>query len=317
MTYSLRLACGLLLSLVIAGCVSRGAAPAPAPSAATVSAPISWSALSAMPLPAPGQRIAYGAAEQQFGDLRLPAGAGPHPVVVLIHGGCWLSQFDLEYFSHLAAALTDAGYATWSLEYRRIGDPNGGWPGTFVDVGAGIDHLRVLAQSQPIDLSRVATLGHSAGGQLALWAATRDESHSVLPTDSPLGVQAVVGVAPITDLAAYRIGPERSCHSAVDAVMGGTPEMVGDRYAAVSPLDRLPLRVPILLISGGEDSIVSPESVEAFAQAAILENDPVQLRIVAGEGHFDPVLPRAKAWSTLLDFLRATLRPDSHLDPVG
>ena len=308
MSWIRSLAAGLFLFGLV-GCASRTpVAPVAETAAPATATPLAWSVLSAMPQPPPGQRLAYGPAPQQFGELRLPAGAGPHPVVVLIHGGCWLSQFSLEYFSHLAAGLTDAGYATWSIEYRRIGDPDGGWPGTFLDAGAAIDHLQTLGDSQPLDLARVAVLGHSAGGQMALWAATRDDPHGPLPADAPLPVRAVVGIAPITDLAAYRVGPEHSCHAAVDRGMGGTPATVGDRYAAVSPMDRLPLRVPVLLISGGQDEIVAPESVEAFAHAAMLENDPVQLRVVAGEGHFDAVLPGGRSWDMLLDFLGASLR---------
>ena len=274
------------------------------------SAPLSWSQVQAMPLPAPGERLHYGPASPQYGELRLPAGAGPHPVVVMIHGGCWLSQFDLTYFSHLAAALTQQGFATWSIEYRRIGDPDGGWPGTFLDVGAGIDHLRELAASRPLDLGRVATLGHSAGGQLALWAAARDDAHSLLPADHALPIRAVVALAPITDMETYRVGPDGSCHAAVDQVMGGSPDELGERYAAVSPAARLPLRVPLLLINGASDPIVSPESVEQFAQAAMLADDPVSLRIVAGEGHFDPVIPGGGSWLQITGFLHAALDSD-------
>lgn len=309
MTASRLLVSSILIVLSLAGCATRPpASDTPAVKEGTDSQPLTWAALSARPLPAPGQRLAYGRSPQQFGVLRQPAGPGPHPVVILIHGGCWLSQFDLTYISHLAAGLTAAGYATWSIEYRRLGDADGGWPGTFVDVGAAIDQLQRLAADHALDLSRVAALGHSAGGQLALWAATREESHGLLPADAPQPLRAVVGIAPITDLVAYQEGPEQSCHAAARAVMGGTPDAVAERYAAVSPMDRLPLRVPMLLISGGEDSIVSPESVEAFAQAALLEDDLVQLRIVPGDGHFDAVLPGSRAWPTLLAFLEASLR---------
>ena len=127
----------------------------------------------ALPRPEAQHRIAYGPGPQQFGELRLPDGAGPHPVVIVVHGGCWLAEYDLGYMSSLAAALTADGVATWSIEYRRVGDDGGGWPGTFDDVGAAADHLREIAAEHELDLERVVAVGHSAGGHLALWLAAR------------------------------------------------------------------------------------------------------------------------------------------------
>ena len=300
-----------LMAVLLSACANRSPTASDAAPAAHAPQPLNWAQVQARPLPPPGERLQYGPAPQQFGELRLPDGAGPHPVVVLIHGGCWLSQFDLTYFSHLADALTRQGFATWSIEYRRIGDDNGGWPGTFVDIGLAIDHLRELAAVRPLNLAHVATLGHSAGGQLALWAATRDDAHALLPADHPLPIRAVIGLAPITDMERYRTGPDGSCHSAVDAVMGGTPDTAGERYAAVSPAARLPLHVPVLLVSGAKDPIVSPASVEAFAQAALLEGDQIHLRVVAGEGHFDPAMPDTRSWDDVVGFLHATIgEPD-------
>ena len=105
--------------------------------------------------PEPDERVAYGDDPLQFGELRLPEGTGPHPVVILIHGGCWLSEFDITHLRKLAAAVTRTGVATWALEYRRVGNPGGGWPGTFQDIARGADHLRVLAKTHPLDLDRV------------------------------------------------------------------------------------------------------------------------------------------------------------------
>jgi len=131
-----------------------------------------------LPAPPADARIAYGPDPLQFGDLRLPTAAsgggdGPFPLVVLIHGGYWRNRYDLAYFGHAAAALTATGFATWNIEYRRVGDAGGGWPGTLLDVAAATDYARTLAATQPIDLDRVVALGHSAGGQLAAWLAAR------------------------------------------------------------------------------------------------------------------------------------------------
>ena len=142
--------------------------------------PLAWGAVSARPLPPPGQLIAYGPAASQFGSLRVPDGDGL-PVAVLIHGGCWLAQFDYRYFEHLAHAIHALGFVSWNIEYRRVGEEGGGWPGTFGDVADAIDHVRALPGAVRFDLERVTVIGHSAGGQLALWSASRDR----LPTDHP------------------------------------------------------------------------------------------------------------------------------------
>src|SRR5579872_5792979 len=118
-------------------------------------------------------RLRYGPDPLHFGDLRLPGGTGPHPVVVMVHGGFWRARFNLEYAGHLCAALAALGIATWNVEYRRLGDTGGGWPGTLLDVAAAADHLRTLAAPYHLDLSRVVAMGHSAGGHLALWLAAR------------------------------------------------------------------------------------------------------------------------------------------------
>ncbi len=136
------------------------------------------------PAPSADVRIPYGDGPFHFGDLRLPRTAKPgqHPVVVVIHGGFWRARYDLEHIGHVCAALTSLGVATWSIEYRRVGNEGGGWPGTFHDVGAAVDHLRVLAPEHNLDLERVVVIGHSAGGHLALWVAGRHR----IPEGNPL-----------------------------------------------------------------------------------------------------------------------------------
>lgn len=255
---------------------------------------LSWSELSAQPLPAPAERIAYGKNPLQFGELRLPknsAGKGPFPVVVVIHGGCWLNAFDYEHITRLAQGFADAGIAAWTIEYRRVGDKGGGWPGTFDDVGAGADHLRALAKKNPLDLKRVVALGHSAGGHLALWLATRDAK-------KPLKLAGVVGLAAISDLKTYSEGPSSSCNSVVEKLMGGAAAAVPGRYAQGSPMQRLPLKIPARLIHGDLDSIVPLRQSENFVEAA--QNENVRLTTVAGAGHFELVSVQSSTWRTVL-----------------
>lgn len=284
--------------------------------AAASAAPLSWSELQAMPLPPPGQRIAYGQAPQQFGELRLPdQGKGPFPVMVLIHGGCWQAEYDYVYMTRLAAWLGQRGVASWTIEYRRVGDDGGGWPGSFQDVAAAADALRELARNAPLDLKRVYAAGHSAGGQLALWLAARHK----LPAGSPLRgadalpIRGVLGLAAITDLDTYRIGPADSCHASVDPLMGGTPQTVARRYAQASPLRLLPLGVPQVFIQGARDPIVDPASVSRYIAAARKAGDQAGEVTLPGAGHFETAVPypvTEKAFRTALRRLLGQALPD-------
>ena len=166
---------------------------------------LSWSQIEKLPQPPGGEVVTYGEAPSQFGELRLPAGEGPFPVAVVIHGGCWQFKYGVDHIAPLAADLNEHGIATWAIEYRRLGEPGGGWPGTFDDVATGLARLESLAADKPIDAGRMALVGHSAGGHLALWLAGRNR----LPADHrwhadlPGGLRGVVGLAAISDLARY------------------------------------------------------------------------------------------------------------------
>jgi acetyl esterase/lipase len=178
------------------------------------------------------QRISYGPDPLQFGDLRLPEGGGPHPVVVVIHGGFWRAIYDLEYIAPVCDALTAAGAATWNLEYRRIGNPGGGWPGTFDDVRAGALHLRGMDRQFNLDLHRVIALGHSAGGHLAL----RLGSSRGLPL---AGIVSLAGVADLRKACELRLSKD-----VVADFLAGSPQEIPDRYAQASPIERLPIGIP-------------------------------------------------------------------------
>jgi acetyl esterase/lipase len=292
-------------------CLSLCCCTANGESVPSENAPVlSWNDVKSRPLPPSGLRLPYGEAPQQFGELRLPAGPGPFPVVVLIHGGCWLNAFDYRYFTHLAAALTALGYATWTPEYRRLGDPGGGWPGTFLDAASATDFLRELLRDHPLDLSRVVTMGHSAGGQLALWLAVRHKlpQDSELHTPFPLRPRGAIGLAPITDLHQYRIGPADSCNASVEPLLGGGPEAQSRRYAETSPLALLPLGVPQWLIQGGRDTIVPAAGVERYAKTAREKGDPVELLLRPLAGHFEPALPEGDSWLDLQAALQQALK---------
>lgn len=270
---------------------------------------LSFGEIEKLPTSPADHRIAYGDDSLQFGDLRLPPGTGSHPVVIVIHGGCWYSEYDLKHVAAFSAALTRTGVATWSLEYRRLGDAGGGWPGTFQDVARGADYLRVLARTHPLDLRRVIVVGHSAGGQLAFWLATRKR----LPKDSPLyatdplPLLGIVSLAGITDLRGYGSG----CGGAITELLGGSPDEVPLRYRQTSPIELLPLRVKQRLIHGLLDTIVPPEQSRDYEVAARRAGDDVKLVTVGEAGHFDLVAPQSSAWPAVQEAIRSLLKSGS------
>jgi acetyl esterase/lipase len=277
-------------------------------SGASDPAVMSTADLLALPQPVPDHQLAYGPGPLQYGELRLPSGAGPHPVAVVIHGGCWLSQFDLGHISSFAAALARAGVATWSVEYRRVGDTGGGWPGTFADVAAAADHLREISDEYSLDLGRVVSVGHSAGGHLALWLAGRHGlgGGDVLRGDAPLRLVGVVALAGVPDLEAF-YGSE-SCNAVIGELLGGPPSEVPDRLRRASPIEMLPLGVAQTLIVGAHDSIVPPASAESYAAVARRAGDRVTVLELADAGHFELVAPESTAWPAVRDAVLETLQ---------
>ena len=249
-----------------------------------------------VPPPPADHRIPYGDDPHQFGQLRLPKGEGPFPVVIIIHGGCWLSEYDLHHISPLAAKITKMGFATWSLEYRRVGNEGGGWPGTFLDVAAGADHLGEMVHEFPLDLNRVVTIGHSAGGHLALWLAARHNipEQGSLYKQNPLPIQGVIALAGVGDLDLPNL--QEICGGAILKLMGGTPADVPERYAQGSPLELLPFGIPQILIQGVKDPIVPVEFARDYCEAAQKSGDKVELVLLQEAGHFEVVMPTTFAW---------------------
>ena len=256
-----------------------------------------------LPSPPGGQRIFYGPGPLHFGDLRLPEGKGPHPVVVFIHGGFWRARYNLDYASHLCDALARDGVATWNIEYRRLGDEGGGWPGTFEDVAGAVDYLRVLAPLHNLSLDRVVVMGHSAGGHLAAWVAVRRATTPSLRTQQPpLPVRAVVPIAGVLDL--RRAWDLRLSGGVVAELLGGSPQERPARYDLASPIERLPLGVTQRLIHGTDDEDVPFEISRRYARAAEAAGDDVTLHALEGAGHFEPVDPWSRAWGAVRETVR-------------
>ena len=212
------------------------------------------------PTPPATEQITYGKDSLQFGEIRVPAGTGPFPVAILVHGGCWSAKLkdlpeavtSFELLRPIASALADAGIATWNIEYRRLGNEGGGWPGTYQDLSRATDLLRDIASRYHLNLSRTIAIGHSSGGQLAMWLAARGRlpKNSPLYTDAPLPLKGVVDIDGPPDLETFRPMEQPMCGGPViTQFLGGTPAEFPNRYREGSVAALLPTGVRQELLS--------------------------------------------------------------------
>lgn len=244
-----------------------------------------------------GFRYAYGADKQQFGELTLPQSAPPHPVVLLVHGGGYREMYDLSPLGSLVDSLTGDGFAVWNIEYRRQGN-GGDFPRMFLDVAAAADHLHQIAEAHNLNLKSIISMGHSAGGHLALWLAARPriELSSPLFVAKPLRVHAVLALAPIADIA--RLASAESPSDALLAVMGGRPTEVPANYRNGSPGEMLPIGKPQSIIVGREDTAIL-ENARAYVDAALKRGDEATLTVLPEAGHFEVVSVQSPAWDAV------------------
>jgi acetyl esterase/lipase len=235
--------------------------------------------------PPADSRVSYGNDGNQFVDLRLPKSKGPHALLIAIHGGYWRAKYDLVYMGHLCAALTKKGIATANLEYRRVGNTGGGWPGTFADIRSAYQFLLQNAHKYEFDARRIVVIGHSAGGQLALCLASHET-----------GVKSAISLAGVVDLQrAY------SLHLSNDAVaefLGGTPAEVADHYREADPMN-LKIAARQRLVHGAADDIVPPAFSRDYATSKQKIKEDARLVEVANAGHFDLVDPHSAAWKNV------------------
>ncbi len=265
---------------------------------------LSFQDLLSRPRAAATARIAYGPAPHQFGELWLPAGKGPHPVVVMIHGGCWLASLPgVELMAYAADDLRQRGLAVWNVDYRRIGETGGGYPGTFEDIASAVDALRTLGKTYALDLRNVVAVGHSAGGHLAMWAAARPRlaASSRLRGEHPLPVKAVVSLAGILDLAAYRDRGPAACGGprVIEMLVGAAARDPRVMFADTSPREMLPAGVPQTIISGALDPIVPAIFGRDYAVAASAAGDRVKEITIEGAGHFELIDPQSNAFESI------------------
>lgn len=315
----------LTAALVVLGAAVEVHAQVPTSSPGEV---LSWGEFQTIERAAPDTVVQWGELPEHFAEVFVPAGTGPHPVVMLVHGGCWLSIADTGYVSHLARAFAAGGWAVWVPEFRRVDMAGGAFPGILDDVRAGLDALPRFAESLALDLDRVVTVGHSSGGHLALWLAGH-AAHSgsgaavgagAAPAAAPAAVPApvqvrgVIGMAAIAGLEDYHAGGGGGCGpNAVSALLDAAPgsREWQQRLALAEPGVHLAaLGTPVLLVAGALDPIVSVEHQRGFIDAL---QDPApsgsraSLEVVEGAGHFELVAPWTEPferfWPSVTAFL--------------
>jgi acetyl esterase/lipase len=240
-------------------------------------------------------RIPYGQDPNQFVDLRSPAGKGPHPVVFFIHGGYWRAKYDLTYAGHLCSALAKVGIATWNVEYRRVGNPGGGWPGTFEDVRTAYRLLRGHNHQEQkdkaagkFDLRRVCVMGHSAGGQLALCLAAFEKT-----------VTSVISLAGVLDL--HRAWELHLSNDAASEFLGGSPEQVPEHYREASPAERSIPQATQKIVHGTADTAVPYEIGKGYVDTKKKAGEKVELVTLDKIGHFEIVDPGSAVWKKIQD----------------
>jgi len=232
-------------------------------------------------------------------------------VAIVIHGGCWLTKIPgldaravaVDNMRPMAAALADAGIAAWNIEYRRLGNPGGGWPGTFQDVARAADFVRTLAKDTELDLARVVAIGHSAGGHLALWLAGRSKlaKTSDLFVADPLRVRGVVDLDGPPDLKATIAVQRPICGSPViNDLMGGSPADRGDRYHDGSPIELVPLGVRQEVFAGR----MFASQAAPYETAARGAGDAVHTTVFANASHFVFIDPQSAVWPQVLASVR-------------
>jgi acetyl esterase/lipase len=250
----------------------------------------------------------YGPAPAQVCELHLPD-RRPRAVAVLVHGGFWRARYDRSQEHDVAADLVARGWAVWNVDYRGVGEgisSGGGWPQTFEDVATAVD---LLADVPALPLERVAVVGHSAGGQLALWIAGRHRlppgAPGAAPRVRPVAAVAQAGVVDLVAAAREGVG-----NGAVVDVLGATPDAAPVRYALTSPVALVPLGVPVLLVTGDADDTVPPALSASWAAAARAAGDDVTLHVEPGEGHMGHVDPASRVWAVARTFLTGRVLDD-------
>jgi len=258
--------------------------------------------------PLRARSVQYGRDRNQFAELQFPSGEGPFPLLFVIHGGFWLAAYDLRHISPLCAELTSLGIVTCNLEYRRVGQEGGGWPGTFLDVANGVEYVRqLMIKDKRVDIERAAVMGHSAGGHLALWLGGSHKlpKASALYANMKLQITAVISLAGVTDLENAR--SLRLGSGAVDKLVGGSPSQYPERYMEASPIELLPMGLKQVLIHERKDDIVPILQSERFVKRAREMGEKASLIPLDDGGHFELIDPESEAFDAVAGCVQEVL----------
>ncbi|MEM7741216.1 MAG: alpha/beta hydrolase [Pseudomonadota bacterium] len=285
-----------LIVLMITACGETDGAPTPPTSNDTMT----WPDLTARPLPQPSTSIRYREGDAGVIDLWIPQGEGPHPVVAMIHGGCWQKSIaDRTLMNYAAEDLRQRGLAVWNIEYRGVDEPSGGYPGTFLDVAAALDMLAGAAETHNLDNGHVVAFGHSAGGHLAVWAASRRKipQHSPLYRDNPLPLGAVVNSGGLADLAASEPVTLKTCLADIkDLLIGNASEHRPNPLADTSPTELFAPNAAIISVNGSLDRIAPPALGRQLTAAVLDAGGEASYHEVAGAGHVELIAPGTDAF---------------------
>lgn len=289
--------------ILAAGCA--GAA------ALSTAAPMKLADYMALTGPAPNAHVAYGDAPSQYAELFLPEGKGPFPVAVLVHGGCWTKEFGgITQLRNMAGALAKRGIASWNVEYRRVDEAGGGYPGTYQDMNAAMAMLERQAGRYPLDLHRLVAVGHSAGGQLVQWLGARRR----IPATSPLfradalPVPAVVSLGGLADLRRERDVIKSSCDRDIGDLTGVPSAARPDVFSDTNAGDLLPNGSRTTLVTGELDTISPPRVAHDFAARARAAGDQAKVVILPGASHYDEVAATSPSWPLVLKEIEEALR---------
>ena len=260
--------------------------------------------------PAPTATIAYGSAPSQFAELFRPQGAGPFPVVVLVHGGCWTIEYGgITQMRNVAGALAARGIAVWNVEYRRVDEEGGGYPGTYLDINAALDKLTAEAPRYQLDTTRIVAMGHSAGGQLVQWIAGRARipPSSPLFQPRPLPVRRIISLGGLADLRGEQSLIKSSCGRDLVQLTGTPSNTRPDVFADTNAAELMPNGSRTWLITGALDTISPPRAAYAYAARAQSAGDRAEVMILPDASHYDEIAASSPAWKLILPAIETAL----------
>jgi acetyl esterase/lipase len=308
----------LAAALALAGCMATSDSP---PAGTGPDGLMRWPDLLERERPEPSTTIRYGEDQMQVVDLWLPQGKGPHPTVLMVHGGCWQTEIaDRRIMNWIAAGLQRRGIAVWNVDYRGVDRKGGGYPGTFADVAAAADALREHAPVHRLDISPLVAIGHSAGGHLAMWLAARRSPKakadnlliprgSPLLAEDPIRIDTAISLGGLQDLELAATPPGSGCGTEVIEKLVGPPTMSSRNvYADTSIPSLLPLRARQVLINGKHDRIIPTHYATDYEAKAKAAGETVKVRMIDRTGHVELIAPETEAWKAAVEEIRSALR---------